>query len=97
MKKLSRLLVDHMCCALQVVALANLLPEHSDVDELDSFMYQTVGHQLVENYAACTNLRLFRKRISGTPKQAVSKPIIKLYLTKLPYLLQPCYSHMKDE
>jgi hypothetical protein len=28
---------------LQVVALANLLPPDSSVDELDSYMYQTVS------------------------------------------------------
>ncbi|KAG2444776.1 hypothetical protein HXX76_001519 [Chlamydomonas incerta] len=49
-----------------VVALANLLPEESAPDELDSFCFQTVGHQLVAAYSACMGLPLFRKRISGT-------------------------------
>lgn len=30
----------------QVVALANLLPEAQETDDLDSYMYQTVGHSL---------------------------------------------------
>ncbi|WIA09297.1 hypothetical protein OEZ85_008704 [Tetradesmus obliquus] len=49
----------------QVVALANLLPPDSNTDELDSYMYQTVGHQLVAAYAACTGLPLYRRRIHG--------------------------------
>lgn len=31
------------CLNLQIVALANLLPADDDVDELDSFMFQTVS------------------------------------------------------
>eukprot|EP00897_Mesotaenium_endlicherianum_P003092 jgi/Mesen1/2810/ME000172S01960 len=53
----------------EIVALANLFPEDDDVDELDSFMYQTVGHQLVAAYAQCMGLPLFRRRIKGTPRQ----------------------------
>ncbi|GLI61050.1 hypothetical protein VaNZ11_003310 [Volvox africanus] len=49
-----------------IVALANLLPEESASDELDSFCFQTVGHQLIGAYASCMGLPLFRKRISGT-------------------------------
>ncbi|GIL63455.1 hypothetical protein Vafri_17493, partial [Volvox africanus] len=49
-----------------IVALANLLPEESAPDELDSFCFQTVGHQLIGAYASCMGLPLFRKRISGT-------------------------------
>jgi diphthine-ammonia ligase len=48
-----------------VVALANLLPPAGAPDDLDSYMYQTVGHQLVDSYAACTGLPLFRRRIVG--------------------------------
>lgn len=29
----------------QIVALANLLPAAAETDDLDSYMYQTVGHQ----------------------------------------------------
>ncbi|KAL0787335.1 hypothetical protein Bca101_003581 [Brassica carinata] len=46
----------------QIVALANLLP----VDELDSYMYQTVGHQIIVTYAECMNVPLFRRRIIGS-------------------------------
>ena len=82
--------VQNLRCALQVVALANLLPGSSDVDEVDSFMYQTVGHQLVESHAACMNLPLFRQRISGTAKQAVSRSTHQTNLTRFTCLLQPC-------
>ncbi|RMZ54961.1 hypothetical protein APUTEX25_000478 [Auxenochlorella protothecoides] len=38
----------------EVVALANLLPMEEGVDDLDSWMYQTVGHQgLVYQHNAC--------------------------------------------
>lgn len=49
----------------QIVALANLLPLDDSVDELDSFMYQTVGHQIVTAYTQCMGLPLFRRRIQG--------------------------------
>ncbi len=54
-----------------MVALANLMPEDEEVDELDSYMYQTVGHQLVAAYAACTGLPLYRRRIRGVSKHQV--------------------------
>eukprot|EP00879_Flechtneria_rotunda_P020103 GHRR01021143.1.p1 GENE.GHRR01021143.1~~GHRR01021143.1.p1 ORF type:complete len:135 (+),score=43.02 GHRR01021143.1:569-973(+) len=57
----------------QVVALANLVPPDTSTDELDSYMYQTVGHQLVAAYAACTGLPLYRRKISGhSNSQALS-------------------------
>ncbi|GAQ84195.1 putative Endoribonuclease [Klebsormidium nitens] len=52
----------------EIVALANLLPEDDATDELDSFMYQTVGHQLIAAYATCMGLPLFRRRIRGKSK-----------------------------
>lgn len=56
---------------VKVVALANLLPKDDAVDELDSYMYQTVGHQLLEAYAECAELPLFRRRIQGSSKHTV--------------------------
>ncbi|XP_042399116.1 diphthine--ammonia ligase-like [Zingiber officinale] len=50
----------------EVVALANLLPLDDSVDELDSYMYQTVGHQILVSYAECMGLPLFRRRIHGS-------------------------------
>ena len=52
----------------QIVALANLLPPDDEVQELDSYMYQTVGHNLIGAYAECMGLPLFRKRLGGTSK-----------------------------
>ncbi|KAJ4887491.1 endoribonuclease [Raphanus sativus] len=49
------------------VALANLLPVDDPVDELDSYMYQTVGHQIIVSYAECMNVPLFR-RIRGSSR-----------------------------
>lgn len=58
--------VDH---GHEIVALANLYPQKPDVtssDEIDSFMYQTVGHQAITAYARALELPLFRRHISGS-------------------------------
>ncbi|CDK25283.1 unnamed protein product [Kuraishia capsulata CBS 1993] len=48
----------------ELIALANLYPS-SGKDEIDSFMYQTVGHDVVSLYDKCTGLPLYRREISG--------------------------------
>ena len=53
----------------EIVALANLLPAQPGVDELDSYMFQTVGHQVVELYAECMGLPLLRRRTRGAALQ----------------------------
>lgn len=56
------------CVALghDIVALANLKPaEKSGKDELDSYMYQTVGHDAIHCYAECMDLPLYRREIRG--------------------------------
>ncbi|XP_074145314.1 diphthine--ammonia ligase isoform X1 [Sminthopsis crassicaudata] len=52
----------------QIVALANLRPAKNQVesDELDSYMYQTVGHQAIELFAKAMALPLYRQTIKGT-------------------------------
>ncbi|XP_029456071.1 diphthine--ammonia ligase isoform X2 [Rhinatrema bivittatum] len=52
----------------RIVALANLRPAEAkgSTDELDSYMYQTVGHQAIDLYAAAMNLPLYRGTIRGT-------------------------------
>ncbi|OXB66031.1 hypothetical protein ASZ78_004594, partial [Callipepla squamata] len=52
----------------QVVALANLRPAEStgQTDELDSYMYQTVGHHAIDLYADAMDLPLYRCVIKGT-------------------------------
>lgn len=52
----------------QIVAVANLLPADDLVDELDSYMYQTVGHQIIVSYAECMGVPLFRRRIQGSTR-----------------------------
>lgn len=37
----------------------------TEADEMDSFMYQTVGHDAVRHYGACMQLPLFREAIMG--------------------------------
>lgn len=51
----------------QIVALANLRPDDSQVesDELDSYMYQTVGHHAIDLYAEAMALPLYRRTIRG--------------------------------
>ncbi|KAG7466191.1 hypothetical protein MATL_G00162180 [Megalops atlanticus] len=49
----------------KIVALANLRPAEN-TDELDSYMYQTVGHQAIDLYAEAMGLPLYRRTIEGT-------------------------------
>ncbi|KAM7327569.1 diphthine--ammonia ligase isoform X1 [Alexandromys fortis] len=51
----------------RIVALANLRPDESQVesDELDSYMYQTVGHHAIDLYAEAMALPLYRRTIRG--------------------------------
>ncbi|XP_043119028.1 diphthine--ammonia ligase isoform X4 [Puntigrus tetrazona] len=49
-----------------IVALANLMPHTHVPDELDSYMYQTVGHQAVELYAEAMDVPLYRRTIEGS-------------------------------
>ncbi|XP_059159822.1 uncharacterized protein LOC131943634 [Physella acuta] len=56
-----------MCCIAEghtVVALANLRPEKQD--EIDSYMYQTVGHMAIDLYAEAMDLPLFTGIIKGS-------------------------------
>ncbi|XP_053783535.1 diphthine--ammonia ligase isoform X4 [Desmodus rotundus] len=51
----------------QIVALANLRPPENQLesDELDSYMYQTVGHHAIDLYAEAMVLPLYRRTIRG--------------------------------
>ncbi|RVX67445.1 hypothetical protein B0A52_08798 [Exophiala mesophila] len=66
----------------KLIALANLYPEHDsqssthvdsdhpqEGEDLNSFMYQTVGHSLVPLYSQCLDLPLYRRAISGKAVQ----------------------------
>lgn len=49
-----------------VVALANLHPAAmSETSDLNSYMYQTVGHTIIPLYADALGLPLYRRQISG--------------------------------
>jgi diphthine-ammonia ligase len=50
-----------------LVALANLQPEGKE-EELDSYMFQTVGHEAVELVALAMGLPLYRATTSGRSK-----------------------------
>lgn len=66
----------------KVVALANLYPRNTNADEepshtrddsegddLNSFMYQTVGHSIIPLYAECLDIPLYRREITGSAVQ----------------------------
>ena len=44
----------------EIVGLANLRPNNESENELDSYMYQTIGHQAIDLYAEAMDLPLFR-------------------------------------
>jgi hypothetical protein len=48
----------------ELVAIANLRPPRGR-DELDSFAFQTVGHEVIDAYAECLSVPLFRKSLDG--------------------------------
>lgn len=49
----------------ECVAIANMKPPEGKGDELDSYMYQTVGHQAIEYVAKALELPLYRANITG--------------------------------
>lgn len=48
----------------EIVALANLVPYN--LTEIDSYMYQSVGHESIELIARSMELPLFRRQTFGT-------------------------------
>ena len=58
----------HQCVRAghDIVALAHLHPPPQQ-DELDSYMYQTVGHNVVGCLSKTLGVRLFAREISGAP------------------------------
>ncbi|KAF9916045.1 hypothetical protein BX616_004751 [Lobosporangium transversale] len=61
----------------QIIALGNLYPTPQDKrDELDSYMYQTVGHDVIHLYKDCLDLPLYRQEIKGTPIEQRSDYIV---------------------
>ena len=52
----------------ELVCLANLSPRDTDVEELNSFMYQTAAHSVLPLLAQCFNVPLIRGCINGEAK-----------------------------
>ncbi|KAF9343978.1 hypothetical protein BGX26_004963 [Mortierella sp. AD094] len=61
----------------KVIALGNLHPPPQDMkDELDSYMYQTVGHDVIHLYKDCLDLPLYRQEIKGKPIERGSDYVV---------------------
>lgn len=50
----------------ELVCLANLFPPPTGEEEIDSFMYQTVGYDALQYYAKCIGKPLYSQMITGT-------------------------------
>jgi len=53
-----------------IVALANLHPLAPEHEDIDSYMYQTVGHAVIPLYAGALDVSLYRQPITGTPRNS---------------------------
>lgn len=51
----------------ELECLANLYPPQEDNDEIDSYMYQTVGHDVLTLYEKCIGKPMYRQAILGNP------------------------------
>ena len=54
----------------QIAVLVNIYPAVEDTEEMDSFMYQTVGHEAIQAYSDAMGLPLYRAPTKG---QAVTQ------------------------
>ncbi len=61
-----------LCAALghKIVGIGNLRPADTTQQELDSHMFQTVGHNVVEGIARCLNVPLLVKTTAGKADQS---------------------------
>lgn len=50
----------------KVIALANLFPALSEYEDIDSYMYQTVGHTIIPLYEEALGIPLYRQTITGS-------------------------------
>ena len=66
----------------EIIALGNLLPAAAGVDELDSYMFQTVGHSVIPLYAECMGIPLYRRHIRGSSIHQVPRYINHINLFK---------------
>ncbi|GAB5364218.1 hypothetical protein AAMO2058_000950500 [Amorphochlora amoebiformis] len=51
----------------RIVAIANLMPADEKKDEVDSYMYQTIGHNVVKAIAEAMEVPLVQRKITGKP------------------------------
>ena len=59
-------MMECIACGHEIVALANLHPPATaSSDEMDSYMYQTVGHTVLASYGDALGVPLYRRAISG--------------------------------
>jgi diphthine-ammonia ligase len=49
----------------ELIALANLHPDPGGPDDLDSYCFQTVGHQILHLYPKCMGVPLYRLKLKG--------------------------------
>lgn len=57
----------------ELVAMANLHPRKGRPDEIDSYMFQTVGHSVVESLSQCCDIPLFRAEISENEEEVINE------------------------
>lgn len=50
----------------ELICLANLHPPQEETHEMDSYMYQTVGHNVVAQYSDLLGVPLYRQSINGS-------------------------------
>lgn len=55
----------------ELVALGNLFPRAGLGEEIDSYMFQTVGHRVVECLSECIGVPLYRRPISASENAVV--------------------------
>ena len=63
----------------KLLAFANLYPEHKD--ELDSHMFQTVGHEMIDHISTVSNIPVVKQVLSGKSEQ--TDKIAIFFATKL--------------
>ena len=49
----------------EIAVLVNIHPAAQETEEMDSFMYQTVGHEAIQAYAEAMGLPLYRWSTRG--------------------------------
>jgi len=85
-------MVQCVAAGHQIVGLVNLGPHDTSENELDSYMYQTVGHQAIHLYSEAIGLPLFR----GTIKKGRSLNTDMCYQTTVDDEVEDLYRVLKN-